>query len=336
MADIRDSAEKRELYKEASTSYDWRGSYLGFTYGGVHSSELGIVRTASSNRYDDGLLPTAQLKTATLRGMDGQYYFGGDYTQRQFSVNFSFDHLTDAQLRKLRAALGGKEIRDLIFDEAPYKVYSAAVTGNATVKHICFDDPYYGRVFKGEGTIQFTCYFPFARSRFKWLEDYNLSNIPEWGNDDTFININEWRGTSGIVSQSSGYDSFSWSTNKYIATLYNPGDIDTDWIIKIPGTSGSPYTITNFTIAMGSEQLVINTGFNLQSGDQGIYINSKTHLIQGYNSSGEVQKTHIYNDAISAGDFFKIPVQNSTYTLSITPGAQFSSAPTIEYGYLYY
>ena len=78
------------------------------------------------------------------------------------------------QLRNLRRCLGDKKIHDLIFDETPYKVYSAKVTGSSSVKHLCFDIDGGQRIFKGEGTIQFTCFFPFARSRYKYLDSYNF------------------------------------------------------------------------------------------------------------------------------------------------------------------
>jgi phage-related protein len=62
-----------------------------------------------------------------------------------------------------------KKIHSLIFDEEPYKVYSAKVTGMITIKHICFEQEKNAsleRVYRGEGSITFSCYFPFARSRF--------------------------------------------------------------------------------------------------------------------------------------------------------------------------
>jgi hypothetical protein len=37
---------------------EFKGDYLGFTYNGVHSSDLGIVRTSNGSRFDENLLPT--------------------------------------------------------------------------------------------------------------------------------------------------------------------------------------------------------------------------------------------------------------------------------------
>ena len=197
-------SNKSDLYTPAGAN-DFRGDYLGFTFNGIHSSELGLVRVSSSNRYDDNLLPTIQDKTVQVPGGDGMYFFGSYYTQRQFTVSFAFDALTDAQLRRLRTVLGDKKIHPLIFDEMPYKVYQAKVTGNNTVKHLAFDHGQGARIYKGEGSIQFTCYFPFARSRYKYKEDYRLSTIPEW-KDESDINISEWIEASGMLDEQGDYD----------------------------------------------------------------------------------------------------------------------------------
>jgi hypothetical protein len=39
----------------------------------------------------------------------------------------------------MRKWLDGKNIHDLIFDETPYKVYSAKVTGSPQLKTVCFN-----------------------------------------------------------------------------------------------------------------------------------------------------------------------------------------------------
>ena len=52
-----------EIYTGSPNNREWRGSYLGFTFNGVHSSDLGIVRTSSGSRYNDDLLPTTTDKT---------------------------------------------------------------------------------------------------------------------------------------------------------------------------------------------------------------------------------------------------------------------------------
>ena len=143
--------------------YDY--DFIGFTFNGKHSCrDLKIYRTSNGGRYDTNLTPTFNDKTANVAGQVGQYYFGTEITNRTFSISFAFDELTEAELNELKNTFRGDSIHELIFDEEPYKVYSAKVTGMATIKHLCFEHNEH-RVYKGEGTIQFTCYYPYARSR---------------------------------------------------------------------------------------------------------------------------------------------------------------------------
>lgn len=166
-------------------NYGKRGSFLGFTYNGIHSSTLGLTRVSSNKRYEDNLIPTLKDVTTSIVGADGVVYFGTTYTKRDISVSFAFDGVTNEWFRLMHDWLNGKEIHDLIFDEYPYKIYSAKIVGQSLVKHLKFGEGE-NEVFKGEGTIKFQCFFPFARSRYLWQEDYNLDNIPEWRADADF------------------------------------------------------------------------------------------------------------------------------------------------------
>lgn len=139
--------------------------FIGFTYNGKHSyRDLKIYRTSNGDRYEDNVLPTLTEKTAAVDGMVGQYYFGTQVGPRTFNISFAFDEVTEAGLQEIKRTFNGEGIHDLIFDEEPYKVYSAKVTGTATVKHLCFEIEG-SRVYRGEGSVQFTCYYPYAHSR---------------------------------------------------------------------------------------------------------------------------------------------------------------------------
>lgn len=185
-----------------------KGDYIGFSYNGKHSSDLGIVRTSNGSRFDENLLPTMQDKTVQVPGGDGTYYFGSYYTQRQFSVSFAFDSLTEQQVATLKSHFGDKQTHDLIFDERPYKVYRAKVTGSATLKYIPFSEGATNRLYKGEGTLQFTCYEPFARCRFLTKQEYI---------NEGYTNIDEW-----------------WDASK-IGQGGNFGDIDVPFTVKTSG-----------------------------------------------------------------------------------------------------
>ena len=99
-----------------------KGDFLGFTFDGVHSSELGIFRVSDGSRYTHNLLPTVQDKVAQVPGADGMYFIGSYYTQKQFNFPIAFDELSEEQLRNLKVLLSDKKIHTLVFDELPYKI----------------------------------------------------------------------------------------------------------------------------------------------------------------------------------------------------------------------
>ena len=209
--------------------------YIGFTFNGKHSYyDLNILRVIEGDRYQDSLFPQSTDKTADIPGGDGMYYFDTKYNSKQFIIKIAFDSLTEKQLRELRTTFSGKEICDLIFDEAPYKVYSAKVTGTPSISYIPFDQNG-KRVYKGEGTIQLTAYWPYAHtpdgstkisralsnngSGFFGGDGRMLSSYSEW----FYPTKTSWSEASGLASVdlSSGY----WN--------YNPGEVGADFILTV-------------------------------------------------------------------------------------------------------
>ena len=65
------------------------GDFIGFSFDGVHSSDLGVLRVSDGSRYNEYLLPTSQDVTVQVPGGDGTYYFGSYYTSRPFSISIA-------------------------------------------------------------------------------------------------------------------------------------------------------------------------------------------------------------------------------------------------------
>lgn len=239
-----------------------KGDFIGFTFNGTHSSDLGIVRTSNGSRYNSNLLPSSSDQTVTVPGGDGVYFFGTNYQTRVFQLQIASDEISEAQLRQIQQTWGDKQIHELIFDEAPYKVYMAKCTNTPQFNFICFDENNQ-RVYKGEGSVEFTCYYPYAKSRYKFLSEYThkdennqYDNVPEWnsneviledqmihnhhllGNDHIDIetsmidlcNIDEWSAASGMrETQDSDLDLGQNNTSAQVVYVYNPGDIEADF-----------------------------------------------------------------------------------------------------------
>lgn len=158
--------------------------FTGFTFDGFHSSDLNIVRVSGGDRYNDDLLPTFQDKTVQVGGRHGTYLFGSYYTKKDLpQIEIAFDNLSDENLRRLRNWGSDGKVHQLIFDETPYKYYNVKFLQPPQLKYICFDesenlnDSWKGsidrrrRIYKGEGTLRFTCYECFARSTVLSKED---------------------------------------------------------------------------------------------------------------------------------------------------------------------
>ncbi len=296
-----------------------KGDFIGFSFNEHRSESLGIVRVSDGSRYNEDLVPTTQDKTVQVPGGDGFYYFGSDYTQRQFSINIAFDELTEKQFRELQQVFGTKELGKLVFDERPYKYYMVK-SGKPQLKYICFGKEGEARIYKGEGTLTFTAYYPFAKSIYKFLNEYSDKNK------------DEWKEASGMKTEKGTYDTVSDNGS---IPVYNAGDLEADFILKfsfpIDNTSISNIKITLSKENVGKEEAFLNLkGFGKKGADTGFQINTKTNLIEGFNAKGLTGT--LYNENIIQGDFFKIPPREEGYQISVT-----GATPTeIVYDYIYY
>lgn len=284
--------------------------YVGFNFNGIHSSQFGLLSVSNGNRYSKSLLPN--FKDSILETDSGTYYFGSKFQNREFDLTVAFDDVTESELREISSWLyNGGKISSLIFDELPYKKYFCKCSSSPDTKYLTFDSES-GRIYKGEISIKFIAYDPYAYIVDKWLDNYT---------DD---NKEEWQSSSGLLDNKKLLpedlvDYFDVYANGKIP-LYNPGDVETDFIIDLTIIN----TINNtITISLNGKSLTVNT-INLKNGSQ-LIIDTKKRLIKNDST--------IVNHLMSNGDFFKIPVDKTkNLDLSISNGA---SAATITYAYKY-
>ena len=295
-----------------------KGDFIGFSFNEHRSESLGIVRVSDGSRYNEDLVPTTQDKTVQVPGGDGFYYFGSDYTQKPVTIPIAFDELTEKQFRELQQVFGTKELGKLVFDERPYKYYMVK-SSKPQLKYICFGKDG-ERIYKGEGTLTFTAYYPFAKSVFKFLNEYNDKNK------------DEWKEASGMKAEKGTYDTVSDNGS---ISVYNAGDLETDFILKIDltvdNTSISDIKITLSKENVGKVEAFLDLkGFSKKNTDTGFQINTKTNLIEGFNAEGLTGT--LYNENITQGDFFKIPTREEGYRISVTGATPIE----IAYDYIYY
>jgi phage-related protein len=201
----------------------------------------------------------------------------------------------------------------------PYKTYRAKVTGTATLKYIPFSEGETNRLYRGEGTIQFTCYEPYAICRKKWLDEYDNTNK------------GEWKEASRLLSSGDGYDQVHGADT---IKLYNAGDIESHFTLRIDFYEGKIPASSMTIESMDSSVSKVFKWSELtsQGKDTGVIFNSKINLIEGCDSNGKKTGT-VYNKFITEGDFFKIPLGESTLTFDKANGEP--SVHSIEYFYYY-
>lgn len=325
---------------------DFQGPFLGFTYNGRHSSELGIVRINTGNRAEMPLSPSFKDSTAEVPGGKGLYYFNTQIQQRQFTINFAYDDLTEEDVRELREWLNPLEQGELIFDEEPYKAYTVKPNTQPKLSYLVFNKEITtetfklyepstvkssGRVYKGEGAIGLTAYYPYAKAPSKELSYYS-PNTKEGG----FGRQEEWKTAAGF-DEEVGLDSLK---------CYNRGDIET------------PVTL-NFKVAKDintNEAVSGNVGIELYSGTTSqigtrigyVYMDaSKMSVNMNYTINSKLELiTDISgvarNDIIVASKFFYLPPREKCFFnvnyLSGYTGEQTNSTTAItniDYDYLY-
>lgn len=305
-----------------------KGDFTGFSFDGVHTSELNLYRVSDGDRYEEQILPELEDRTIEVPGADRGYYFGSDWKPRTFTVQLAFDSVTEVQYRNIRRLFGQKTICPLIFDERPYKVYMAKIESPISLETICFDEPIkfddeprggvrrinrtYGeggnpegeletvypykheidsrtgkpktqRIYKGEGSIDFILYEPFAHQLYKTLDKYKDLGIYSIYSTEGLVEkeIEDWAPSSLLLDRTTfdnnKIDQFqltpvaNQNTNiNYLDqyngqfNVYNAGDIDTPYSLFIP------YTETEESISVDGDeapQIKITLSIEPENGD---------------------------------------------------------------------
>ena len=299
------------------TGLEGREDFLGFTFNGRHSSEFRIIRVIKNKRLDEALVPNSKDTTIDIPGNDGLYFIKGKFQQREISIDFAYDDLYDEDMYNLRKWLACDTPQELIFDELSYKAYLGKIKGIPKLSFIAFEENG-KRVYRGEGTVQFVCYLPWAHS--------------------TQIHSEE-----------------RVSTDKTLYTVKNQGQLDTPFVFVFQPKDKENYSYIQLTDTESNTSYYNTIVFNnnrLDTEKQYLF-DSEKHLLlcieKANYSNGKltydiVKDTKgnavIVNGAIVAGDFFNIPADGKEYNIKLTGLAAVNLDQEQErhffYDYLYY
>lgn len=330
--------------------------FVGFTFNGVHSSEFSLKVTSSGDRYKEDLTAEVSDTSIAAGGMEGELFVKETIGKRTFPVEASFDNLSEVKFRELRKWLRTTEPKQLIFDERPYKVYYTKVSSAPQISYLCFTENE-ERVYKGELSITFISYYPYAISRYKDLMSFTPGLFP---------NKYEWAASSGLINDATlvgvaGLDVFAVPslTTSAVAPLMNPGDKETSFKLilkKTDTTTAKTHIISLYENVNGLyEEITINK-FTIKY-NQGTAVSGSLEYILDHNI-GEIEIdvfkrtiVFIYTNggvetrlpiyfAMTEGDLFKIPVcKQNEYEMRATgfyPATPSADLPVLTYNYLYY
>ena len=335
-----------------------KGDFTGFTFKGTHSSTLGLTRVSGGDRYSLSLLPSLKDRIGEASGVNRTYYFGTTEGQREFEFSVAFDSLTEVNFRTLVSVFRDYTPGQLILDELPYKYYLAKLKDGFKLDYVCFLEGS-ARVYKGEGTLSFIAYDPMAYSRYKYLDQYNKTNIPEWADDDG--NEAEWTSAIHLLTTQSTNDKVFY--NLSTVNVYNPGDKEANAKIYIAGEYNGPTALYDYNCKLSivedsTKQLTIygstsmpflcvNMGSHLilscsaasiiyETNADGIYYKSGSNYILRstgaevapfYNVRLSSLTSFIATDFFYAGNYFSLPVSDppvegsyDIFTLSLGNG----------------
>lgn len=259
-----------------------KGDYIGFTLGGVHSSELGLMRVSNGSRYEQDLLPPLQDKTAQVNGRDGAIYFGSQYNTKPIKVPVAFDNMTEESFNRLKRLLQDKKPKYLWFDETPYKQWLVKAANVQNFKWVCFDETKNGgekRIYKGEGTLEFSCFTPYAESRVTFLDD-PVDSVWVWNREND---------SNRLVEKKNG---------EMAKKIITKTEINENWDITTTTTTTFPYIKSPIKLQENETELYLTDDFINQQALQGFF----TCIKSGFGNKVETFKIGYPDDIIGEPD----------------------------------
>ncbi len=159
--------------------FDTNG-YLGFTFAGRHSSEFGLLVVSDGSRYHQTFYNQFSDSVVSVPGKAGGYYFGTQFSQRDFDINCVFDNITSHTVQKIQKWLYPNVVGWLIFDEQPYKRYLVKLSTVPSFNFIPFDEfktgggySFQKEILKGELNLSFFMLEEYG----KYNPEYELPRI---------------------------------------------------------------------------------------------------------------------------------------------------------------
>lgn len=190
------------------------------------------------------------------------------------------------------------------------------------------------RIYKGEGTIEFVAYYPFAIQVFKTLNEYE---------DEEYPNKAEWAAASRLlesIDESTELDIENGQIN-----LYNAGDVDMGFSLYVP-FSGDGIGSDDIELLNSLYSLRILQSIKKKGNDIGFLINTVNGLVEGIDPNSIVGYSQVRYDTLltsgniyneyAIGEFFKVAPGGEDKTVSTITLNGGIEGMKLYYNYLYF
>ena len=199
----------------------------GFTYNGVHCSELGVgFIPGPSDRWEPS--PDFDVQDREVDSRDGGSYYSTRVKKRVFTLPCYYENITIATREKIRRWLDRKSSGNLMFDSRPFEFYvvhpTKVVYGQQYTDHNCANE----LLYSGTMTVVFTAYQPFGYMTVKQLNNGDISGVENYCQ----ILTPHWMPPAPTTS-----------SRNFL--MYNCGTETCDTEIRIAGTASEGLTIAN-------------------------------------------------------------------------------------------
>lgn len=185
------------------------------------------------------------------------------------------------------------------------------------------------RIYKGEGTVSFTCFNPFAHTPDgkKFKTDYPLLTYP---------NREEWWASTGMIDEQGDFDIF----NNGIIPVMNPGDKGAPCTLEFEAEDDGQLLIS---LGVENEAPSASVGLTVEAGEK-FLLDSEQGLIYFINQNGGVYDGTIYDDNgnpnVANGRIYGGSALFTIPECTETDGMRFTitnaTNVTINYNYWYY
>ena len=175
-------------------------SFISFTYGGKAIEDFGLIVINNGDRMEKKVYAEFSDITATYETLDGQIYWGSNFSANHLDLTLATDSITERQIDDFNEWFAPGKEKELILAERPNRAILARVASVPTFSILPFEEkvtvkianiPYETSttLYKGEVQLSFVMDEPYWYTKLNYMPSYvDKITLKELEEDSTNIN----------------------------------------------------------------------------------------------------------------------------------------------------